>query len=114
MGGPSYWDNVADLSVGGSYIETPIPLDPGTKFSIAIWIEQSKVIAQATIIHRTPGLGIGIRFHQLSNADQDIIGSFLGRVLLFSERQCVNQAGARESQSVRRRAVIVGLRYVSE
>jgi len=78
--GPSYWGNVADLSLGGCYIETPIPLDPGTKLSVAIWIEQSKVIAQGTVVHRTPGLGIGVRFHQLSNADQGIIGLFLGRV----------------------------------
>ena len=79
-GGPSYWGNVADLSVGGCYIETPIPLDPGTKLSVAIWIEQSKVIAQGTVVHRTPGLGIGVRFQQLSNADQGVIGMFLSRV----------------------------------
>jgi hypothetical protein len=79
-GGPSYWGNASDLSLGGCYIETPIPLDPGTKLSVAIWIEQSKMIAQGTVVHRTPGLGIGVRFHQLSNANQSIIGLFLNRV----------------------------------
>jgi hypothetical protein len=79
-GGPSYWGNVADLSLGGCYVETPIPLNPGTKLSVAIWIEQSKVIVQGTVVHRTPGLGIGILFHQLSDADQGIVGSFLSRV----------------------------------
>jgi PilZ domain len=79
-GGPSYWGNASDLSLGGCYVETPIPLDPGTKLSVAVWIEQSKVIVQGTVVHRTPGLGVGIRFHQLSSADHGIIRSFLDRV----------------------------------
>lgn len=79
-GGPSYWGKVADLSLGGCYVETPIPLDPGTKLGVTVWIDQSKVSVQGSVVYRTPGLGIGIRFHELSATDQGIIGSFLGRV----------------------------------
>jgi hypothetical protein len=79
-GGPSYWGKVGDLSLGGCYVETPIPLDPGTKLSVAVWIEHSKVIVQGIVVHRTPGLGIGIRFHELSASDHGIIGSFLGHM----------------------------------
>lgn len=76
-GGASYWGTVADLGLGGCYVEMPIPLNPGTKLKMGIWIEQSKVIAQGEVAHRTPGLGIGIRFNTLSDADLDRIRVFL-------------------------------------
>jgi hypothetical protein len=76
-GGASFWGTVADLSLGGCYVEMPIPLNPGTKLKLGIWIEESKVAAQAEVAHRTPGLGIGVRFTNISDPDLDRIRMYL-------------------------------------
>lgn len=79
-GGASYWGTLADLGLGGCYVEMPIPLNPGTKLRMALWIEQSKVNAEGEVAHRTPGLGIGIRFKNISEQDLDNIRRFLDRL----------------------------------
>jgi len=78
--GPSFWGTVADLSLGGCYVEMPIPLDKGTKLKLGIWIEQSKVAAEGQVAHRTPGLGIGIRFNRISDQDRDRVRLFLDQL----------------------------------
>ena len=78
--GPSFWGTVSDLSLGGCYVEMPIPLDKGTKLKLGIWIEQSKVAAEGQVAHRTPGLGIGIRFNGISGQDRDQIRRFLDQL----------------------------------
>lgn len=79
-GGPSYWGTVADLSLGGCYIEMPIPLNAGTKLKMGIWIEQSKVLMDGEVAHRTPGLGIGVRFKSISDLDLDRVRMFLDQL----------------------------------
>ena len=76
-GQASFWGTVADLGVGGCYIEMAIPLEIGTKLSIILRFEQAKVRAEAEVAHRTPGFGVGIRFTKISNQDADIIGQYL-------------------------------------
>jgi hypothetical protein len=79
-GGANYWGTLTDLSLGGCYVEMPIPLNPGTKLKIALWIEQSKLMAEAQVAHRTPGLGIGIRFTRIGDSDLDQIRVYLGNL----------------------------------
>src|ERR1700691_4110913 len=50
--GASFWGTVADLSLGGCYIEMPIPLQPGTKLRVGIWLGQTKSWADAQVAHR--------------------------------------------------------------
>jgi hypothetical protein len=40
QGGASFWAKIADLSVGGCYVEMAIPLQIGTKVKVGIWIEE--------------------------------------------------------------------------
>src|ERR1700728_915286 len=82
--GTSFWGTVADLSLGGCYVEMPIPLQPGTKLKVGIWIGQTKVMAESAVAHRTPGLGVGIRFNQISNEDLDAISLFLSKLAPFA------------------------------
>jgi PilZ domain len=85
-GGASFWGTVADLSLSGCYVEMPIPLEPGTKLKVAIWFGQSKAWAQAQVAHRTPGLGIGLNFLEISDADRDQIRSFLANLSPFARK----------------------------
>jgi hypothetical protein len=90
--GPSFWGTVSDLSLGGCYVEMPIPLDKGTKLKLGIWIEQSKVAAEGQVAHRTPGLGIGIRFNSISDQDRDHIRLFLDQLSPLSRKPLKNLA----------------------
>jgi len=78
--GASFWATLTDLSLGGCYVEMPIPLEPGTRLRAAIWFGQAKAWAQGEVAHRTPGFGIGIRFTQISDQDLDLIRTFLGQL----------------------------------
>lgn len=84
--GASFWGTVADLSLGGCYVEMPIPLQPGTKLSMGIWIEQTKIVVEGEVAHRTPGLGVGIRFQNISEPDTDRIHRFLSNLAPFARK----------------------------
>jgi hypothetical protein len=84
--GASFWGTVADLSLGGCYVEIPIPLPPGTKLKVAIWLGQNKAWAQAQVTHRTPGLGVGLRFLEISEQDRDLIRRFLQNLAPFARK----------------------------
>ncbi|MGD1024114.1 MAG: PilZ domain-containing protein [Candidatus Sulfotelmatobacter sp.] len=84
--GASFWGTVADLSLSGCYVEMPIPLEPGTKLKVGIWLGQTKAWAQAQVAHRTPGLGIGLNFLEISDADRDQIHRFLANLSPFAKK----------------------------
>jgi hypothetical protein len=92
--GASFWGTVADLSEGGCYVEMPIPLEAGTKLKVGIWIKQQKAWAEAEVAHKTPGLGIGIKFNQISEADLQQIRSFLDTLGPFARKREVGAGGA--------------------
>lgn len=89
--GASFWGTVADLSLGGCYVEIPIPLEPGTRVKVGIWLEQAKAWAEAEVAHRTPGLGVGIRFREISDQDLDLIRLFLGKLAPFSRKSGISK-----------------------
>jgi hypothetical protein len=84
--GASFWGTVADLSLGGCYVEMPIPLEPGTRVKVGIWFGQSKAWAQAQVAHRTPGCGIGLSFLEISESDRDQIRRFLASLSPFAKK----------------------------
>jgi hypothetical protein len=46
-GGASFWGTVADLSLGGCYVEIPIPMELGKRLKVGIWLGQTKAWADA-------------------------------------------------------------------
>jgi hypothetical protein len=89
--GATFWGTVADLSLSGCYVEMAMPLQPGTKLKVGIWIGQAKVWAEAEVAHRTLGLGVGIKFNQITNPDLDQIRVFLGSLTPFAKKRGVGQ-----------------------
>ena len=85
-GGASFWGTVADLSLGGCYVEMPLPLQPGTKLKVGIWFGESKAWAEAQVAHRTPGLGVGLKFIEISEQDRDVIRRFLENLAPFARK----------------------------
>ena len=76
-GGASFWGTVADLSVGGCYVEIPIPLELGKHLKVGIWLGTAKAWAEARVTHTTPGLGVGMKFTEISQSDLDQIRQFV-------------------------------------
>ncbi len=85
--GASFWATVADLSLGGCYVKMPIPLEPGSKVKIGLWIGQNKIWAEGAVAHRTPGMGIGVKFTQIGDSDLKQIGTFLATLIPFSQKR---------------------------
>jgi len=75
--GVSFWGTVADLSLSGCYVEIPIPLELGKRLKVGIWFGQSKAWADARVTHTVPGLGVGIKFTEISESNLDQIRRFL-------------------------------------
>jgi hypothetical protein len=84
--GASFWGSVADLSLGGCYVEIPIPLELGKRLKVGIWFGQTKVWADARVAHRTPGMGVGLVFTQISDSDLDQIRRYLESLSPFAKK----------------------------
>ncbi len=84
--GVSFWGTVADLSLGGCYVEIPIPLELGKRLKVGIWFGQVKAWSEARVAHRTPGLGVGLMFTQISDQDLDQIRRFLENLSPFARK----------------------------
>jgi hypothetical protein len=54
-----------DLSLGGCFVEMPIPLRAGTKLKVGLWIKDTKLLANAKVVSSRPGFGIGIEFSDM-------------------------------------------------
>jgi len=86
QGGASFWATIADLSVGGCYVEMAIPLPPGTKLKVGIWIGETKCRADGEVVYSTAGLGTGVMFNRISEPDLECIRQFLGTFAPFAKK----------------------------
>lgn len=69
QGEANMWGKTSDISIGGCFIEMPIPLKPGAKFEIALWIGDKKIRLKGEVVTSAPGFGIGVRFLDVSPQD---------------------------------------------
>jgi len=84
--GASFRATIADLSVGGCYVEMAIPLPPGTKLKAGIWIGETKCCADCEVAYSTGGMGTGLRFNRVSEPDLERIRQFLGTLAPFAKK----------------------------
>ena len=78
--------SVSDASAGGCYVETILPLPRGTKLSIVIWLESSKLLTKGVVRTSDPGVGMGIEFLDMMPAETERLERFL------KSRVCTNEA----------------------
>lgn len=84
--GTSFWGTVADLSLAGCYVEIPIPLELGKNLKVGIWLGQTKAWAEARVAHRTPGMGVGLKFTAISEQDREQIRRYLETLAPFARK----------------------------
>lgn len=66
-----------DISLGGCFVEMSNPLEKGVTLKLALWVRDTKLWAQATVITSTPGYGIGVQFTAMSDMERHQLGQFL-------------------------------------
>jgi hypothetical protein len=71
------WGKASDLSVGGCYVEMPIPLKPATKLKVGVWVGKDKLWATGKVTNSTPGFGIGVQFTEIADKDKQLLAEFL-------------------------------------
>jgi hypothetical protein len=84
--GAHFWGTVSDLSLSGCYVEIPIPLELGKQLKIGLWLGQTKAWAEARVAHRTPGMGVGLKFTEISEQDLDQIRRYLASLSPFAKK----------------------------
>ena len=73
VGQPVIWCKVSDLSLGGCFVEMPIPLRVDTEFEVALWLGETKLRLKGEVASTSPGFGIGVRFKNVSPKNQDLL-----------------------------------------
>jgi hypothetical protein len=68
---------VADLTLGGCYLEMMFTLDMGTELKITLWINDVKVSTGGRVVTRFRNLGNGIEFTEMSLEDRSRLEQFL-------------------------------------
>ena len=71
------WGKALDLSVGGCFMEMPIPLPKDTKLKIGLWIKETKIWIKGQVVNSRPGFGIGIRFAEIDPPDAAKLKQYL-------------------------------------
>jgi hypothetical protein len=71
------WGKAIDLSVGGCFVEMPVPLAVGTKLKISMWLDQTKLTFKGAIVNSRPGFGIGVQFLEIKEPETTQLLQFL-------------------------------------
>lgn len=69
-GGGQVHTNATDMSGRGCYVETLLPVTPGTLLTATFWVESEKVSAMTVVRTSDPGVGMGIEFIGLDDEGQ--------------------------------------------
>ena len=59
-----------EVSLCGCYIETMFTIEIGTKVELVLSLNQEKVIAEAVVVTKTPQVGNGIDFVEMTPEDR--------------------------------------------
>ncbi len=63
-----------DISLGGLYMNTKTELPEGALLTLRIPVgEDQQVVVNAEVVYSNPGLGVGVRFHGLSDIDRALM-----------------------------------------
>lgn len=71
------YGKATDLSVGGCFVEMPIPLSRDTPFEIGLWLGENKLRLNASVASTAPGYGIGVRFLDVSPTNRALLDAFI-------------------------------------
>ena len=71
------WARLADISLGGCYLEIMSPLPVLTYVNIGLILEEQHLNAKGQVVVSHPNFGMGIQFIDLSAADRKMLESWI-------------------------------------
>ncbi len=67
--------NTRDIGVGGLYMTTTAILDVDTPIVMALTVGERTLTLQGVVVYSDPGHGVGVRFKNLSQEDEQFISA---------------------------------------
>ena len=74
---------IADLSLGGCFVDMPMPLPLRTQLKVAFWLDSVKVQTSAEVSNIRPGFGMGLHFTNLSPEERAKLDAYLAKIPRF-------------------------------
>ncbi len=71
------WGRVADISLGGCFVEMSSPLKEGTKLRLALWIQEKKIWILGKVAGVRLGSGVGVEFLEMKDEDREQIKRYV-------------------------------------
>jgi len=74
------WAKLGDLSLGGCYIDTPVPEPVGSKLRLVVHIQESRISASAEVRTCVPALGMGVQFISFESGSRELLKQVIERL----------------------------------
>ncbi len=71
---------IADLSLGGCFVDMPMPLAIGTRLKAVLWLDGVKVQFSAIVSNTRPGFGMGLHFQNLPADEQARLRDYIAKI----------------------------------
>lgn len=71
------WAKLADLSSGGCYVEMVFTMPRATALNVLLTIGSRNFCAKGTVVTSHPGVGIGIKFTEITQDNQKLLAEIL-------------------------------------
>jgi Tfp pilus assembly protein PilZ len=65
--------NTRDIGIGGLYMTTNANLETGTPIFLRMTVGGREITLNGTVVYTDPGHGVGVRFHNLSDEDAELL-----------------------------------------
>ncbi len=62
--------NTRDIGIGGLYMTTNARLDIGTPIFMQMSVGEDELAINGVVVYSDPGHGVGVRFHDLTEAEE--------------------------------------------
>ncbi len=66
-----------DVSPGGCYVETMLPMKKGAEMEVTIWLESGRIVTKAIVRTSDVAVGMGIEFIGMTAAETDLLDQFI-------------------------------------
>lgn len=74
------WAKLADLSLGGCYIDTPVPEPVGTKLRLVLQLQDNKIATTGEVRSCVPALGMGVQFTSFEGGSRELLKQLVDRL----------------------------------
>jgi len=71
---------IADLSLGGCFVDMPMSLPIRTQLKVVIWLDSVKFQASAMVSNTRPGFGMGLHFTGLPQEERTKLEAYLAKI----------------------------------